>query len=123
VSGTYHEAIVWWLRYLRIFALNPPWGTATKFTIGVDAYTGERIAKIFNLTPKEVVDACGRPCLQVEPEERLVAIEWLKPKPGSGNRNPMTWGGASSADADPRSRYQRTASGGLELKKPSREID
>jgi hypothetical protein len=48
-----------------------PWGTASKFTIGVDAYTGERIAAMFNLTPTEVVDAYGRPCLQVEPEERL----------------------------------------------------
>ena len=105
---------------LRIFALNPPWGTATKFTIGVDAYTGEQIAAMFNLTPKKVVDACGRSCLQVEPEERVIAIEWLAPEPVVGSRNPLTWGGKSSADPDPRCRYQRTPTGGLELKKPSR---
>ena len=114
------DGVFWWFQYLRIFALNPPWGVASKFTIGVDAYTGERIAKMFNLTPNEVVDAYGRPCLQVEPEERLIAIEWFKPEPVVGSSSPLTWGGKSSADADPRSRYQRTPTGGLELKKPSR---
>ena len=79
---------------------------------------GDRIAEMFNLTPKEVVDAYGRPCLQVEPEERLIAIEWFKPEPVVGSSSPLTWGGKSSADADPRSRYQRTSTGGLELKKP-----
>jgi hypothetical protein len=118
VSGTYREAIFWWIRYLRIFALNAPWGTATKFTIGVDARTGEQIAEMFKLTPKHVMDAYGRPCLQVEPEERLIAIEWLKPEPVTGRSSPVTWGGTSSADPDPRSRYHRTASGSLELKKP-----
>ena len=110
------EAVFWWLQYLRVFALNPPWGTAVKFTIGVTPDAGEQVAKMLRLTPKDVVDAYGRPCLQIETEERLIAIEWLKPEPLVASTNPVTWGGKSSADADPRSRYRRTTSGGLELK-------
>ena len=88
--------------------------------MGVTAHTGEQVAELLGLTPKEAVDACGRPCLQVEVEARLIAIEWLKPEPISGSSNPVTWGGKSSADPDPVSRYQRTATGALELKNPSR---
>jgi len=87
-----NEAVFWWVRYLKIFALNTPWGTASKLTIGVTAYTGEQVAKILRLTPKEVVDAYGRPCLQVETEDHLIAIEWLKPEPVVPSTNPNTWG-------------------------------
>jgi hypothetical protein len=113
------DAITWWFQYLRIFALNPPWGIRSKFTIGVTAYEGEQIAELWGQKPKDVVDAYGRPCLQVETEDHLIAVEWLRPEPvASDSGNPVTWGGKSSAGADPRSRYQRTTSGGLELKKP-----
>ena len=87
-----NEALIWWLRYLRIFALNPPWGIASKFTIGVTAHTGEQVAKILKVTPKEVVDAYGRPCLQVEAEDHLIAVEWLKPEPVVPSTTPNTWG-------------------------------
>ena len=108
----------WWLRYLRVFALNTPFGLPVKFTIGVTAYDGERLAKAWRMTPYDVVDAHGRACKQIQAEGNLIAIEWLvpdPPKPSSGN--PVTWGGKSSDDPDPRSRYRRNERGALELKK------
>jgi hypothetical protein len=57
VSETYREAIRWWLSYLRIFIVNPPWQIPGKFTIGVGSSTGEEIARLLELTPKEVIDA------------------------------------------------------------------
>ena len=111
------DAVFWWFQYLRIFAMNPPWGIRSKFTIGVTAYEGEQIAEMWGQEPKDAVDAYGRPCLHVETEDHLIAVEWLKPPPReAGSTNPVTWGGKSSEDSDPRSRYQRTTTGGLELK-------
>jgi hypothetical protein len=111
------EAVFWWMRYLRIFVLNPPWGIPGKFTVGVTAHTGEQVSKMLGLTPKEVVDAYGRPCLQVETDDHLIAFEWLKSEKLPGSASPVSWGGKSSTDKDPRDRYHRTANG-LELKKP-----
>ena len=42
-----NESTFWWLQYLRIFALNSPWGTPTKFTIGVTAYEGQQAAALW----------------------------------------------------------------------------
>jgi len=78
---SYHDAIRWWAKYLTVFALNPPWGITEKFTIGVPASVGEEVARLLGLTPKEVVDAAGRPCFQVDIEPRVIAVEWLKPEP------------------------------------------
>lgn len=86
------EAVFWWMRYLRIFVLNPPWGIPGKFTIGVTPHTGEQVATMLKLTPKEVVDAYGRPCLQVETEDHLIAFEWLKPAPKAPSDSTNTWG-------------------------------
>ena len=116
------EGLFWWLRYLRIFALNSPFGMPVKFTIGVTAYQGERAAAILKIKPKDVMDAYGRPCLQVEIDDCLIAIEWLVPPPPlPPSENPLTWGGKSSADPDPRLRYRRatTPAGEERLKKPS----
>jgi hypothetical protein len=111
------HALDWWLMYLRLFALNSPFGIPVKFTIGVTAYDGERVATYWRMKPREVVDAVGRSCLQVESVDKLIAIEWLKPKPAEPSSNPVTWGGASSDNhPNPRSQYRRTASGSLELK-------
>ena len=71
------DAIFWWFQYLRIFAMNPPWGIRSKFTIGVTAYEGEQIAELWGQEPKDAVDAYGRPCLHVETEDHLIAVEWL----------------------------------------------
>jgi hypothetical protein len=118
VSETYREAIRWWARYLSVFALNPPWGITGKFTIGVPASVGEDVAKLLRLTPKDVVDAVGRPCLQVEIEDRVIAIEWLKPPPPQPTSNsPVTWGGKSTTEPNPLDRYFRNERGALELKK------
>ena len=35
------DAIFWWFQHVRIFALDPPRGIRSKFTIGVTAYEGE----------------------------------------------------------------------------------
>jgi hypothetical protein len=37
------EGALWWLQFLRLFALNTPFGMPVKFTIGVTAYDGERL--------------------------------------------------------------------------------
>jgi hypothetical protein len=94
------EALYWWLSYLRVFALNTPFGVPVKFTIGVTSFEGERVARIWKQTPRPVVDAYGRACLQVQSEDRVFAVEWLVPEPPapSPSRNPVTWGGKSSAD-------------------------
>ena len=116
------EAIFWWFQYLRIFAQNPPWGIRAKFTIGVDASTGHQIADLWRQEPKNAVDAYGRPCLHVETDDHLIAVEWLKPPPPQpSSRNPVTWGGKSTADPDPRDRYFRNETGALELKKKQAE--
>ena len=113
------EAIFWWFQYLRILAQNPTWGIRSKFTIGVDAHTGHQIAELWRQEPKDAVDAYGRPCLHVETDDHLIAVEWLKPPtPEPGPKNPGTWGGKSTDDADPRSRYRQTETGALVLKKP-----
>ncbi len=69
--------------------------------------------------PKDGVDAYGRPCLHVQSDDNLIAVEWLKPPPPdpSKSNSPVTWGGRSVADPDPRDRHLRNARGALELKK------
>jgi hypothetical protein len=111
-----NEGLFWWLQYLRVFALNPPFGLPVKFTIGVSAYDGERAARILEKTPKEVVDAYGRPCLQIEAEPNHIAIEWLKDPPTNHGGPTGTWGGGDKGD--PRDRYHRNEKGELKLKKP-----
>lgn len=103
-----NESILWWLRYLRLFALNSPWGTPVKFTIGVNPLDGREVAALWKQKPKNVVDAYGRPCLQVETEDHLIAIEWLVPPPSPPpSKNPVTWGGKSSADPPRRPRNEK----------------
>ena len=112
------EGALWWLQFLRLFALNTPFGMPVKFTIGVTAYDGERLAQAWRMKPYDVVDAYGRACKQIVTEDKLIAVEWLVPDPPKPPpRNPMTWSGQSSADPDPRSRYRRNERGALELKK------
>jgi hypothetical protein len=81
MSGRMSDHVYWWLQYLRIFALNTPFGVRAKFTIGVTAYEGEQLARDWKMTPKDVVDAHSRPCKQIETEDRLIAIEWLVKEP------------------------------------------
>jgi hypothetical protein len=80
-----------WLHYMRVFALQTPSGLPVKITVGVSGYEGERIARLWQQEPTDVVDAYGRPCKQVQTEDKLIAIEWLTPdkvEPGGA----MTWG-------------------------------
>jgi hypothetical protein len=88
-----NEAVFWWLRYLSIFALNSPFGLPVRFTIGVSAYEGERVAAILRKKPYDVVDAYGRPCKQVQTDDKLIAFEWLIPIPDDGRGGPTNaWG-------------------------------
>lgn len=70
------EGLTWWLQYLRIFALNSPFGMPVKFTIGVTAHDGELVARHWQQEPYDVVDAYGIPCKQVQTEDKLIAVEW-----------------------------------------------
>jgi hypothetical protein len=65
-----------------------------KFTIGVSAYDGERLAKMFGLEPKDVVDSYGLPCKQIEAEPYLIAFKWRVPEKLDPDRSsgPSTWG-------------------------------
>ena len=92
------DHVYWWLQYLRIFALNTPFGIPVKFTIGVTAYDGETLARAWKMTPQDVVDAYCRPCKQIVTEDRLIAIEWLVPdKPPPPSSNPCTWGAQTAS--------------------------
>jgi hypothetical protein len=88
------DQVYWWLSYLRIFALNTPFAPGVKFTIGVSAYDGERLARMFGLEPKDVVDSYGLPCKQIEPEPYLIAFKWRVPEKLDPDRSggPSTWG-------------------------------
>lgn len=81
-----------WLTYLKIFALQTPMGLPVKITVGVTAYDGERIAKLWRQQPRDVADAYGRPFKQVETEDRVLAVEWLVVKEEPKSLNPVTWG-------------------------------
>ena len=79
-----------------------------KITVGVSSYDGERIARLWGQEPKDVVDAHGRPCKQVETEDHLIAVEWLRPsEPPPKSKNPFT--SASSVQACAASRCSRIA--------------
>ena len=62
------EGLTWWLQYLRIFALNSPFGMPVKFTIGVTRHDGELVARHWRQAPYDVVDAYGIRCKQVQTE-------------------------------------------------------
>jgi len=87
------ERLFWWLQYLRIFALNSPFGLPVKFTIGVTAHDGERAAALLNKEPYDVFDAYGRRCKQVQTDDKIIAFEWLTPVPDdSYGGPPANWG-------------------------------
>jgi hypothetical protein len=91
------DHVYWWLQYLKLFTLNTPFGMPVKFTIGVSAYDGERLAAAWKMEPYDVVDAYQRPCKQIQTEDKLIAFEWLVPPPPQPrSNNPMTWGGMTS---------------------------
>jgi hypothetical protein len=90
----FREHVYWWLHYLRVFALNTPFAPGVKFTIGVSAYDGERLARMFGLEPKDVVDSYGLPCKQIEVEAYLIAFKWRVPADDPSRcGGPSTWGG------------------------------
>ena len=92
------EGLAWWLQYLRIFALNSPFGMPVKFTIGVTAHDGEHVARHWRQEPYDVVDAYGIPCRQVQTEDKLIAVEWRIEKPDPNRAaGPSTWGGGMPA--------------------------
>lgn len=98
-----NENVFWWLQYLRLFALNTPFGLPVKFTIGVSAHDGERLAVAWKKKPVDIVDGYGRASKQIDTEDHLIAVEWLVPPPSPPpSKNPVTWGGKSSADPPPR---------------------
>jgi hypothetical protein len=90
------DEVEWWASYLQVFALNSPFGLPVKFTIGVSRFHGERLARSRRQEPRDVVDAYGRPCKQIDINAG-VAIEWLATE-GVGDRTkggpPSDWGGA-----------------------------
>lgn len=43
------DHVYWWTTYLKLIALNTPFGMPVKFTIGVSAYDGERLAKTWRM--------------------------------------------------------------------------
>lgn len=103
---SYPDAVKWWLHYLRILTAKPPWAVPGKITIGVSSHTGEEIANVLELTPKEADGS-----LQIDVDD-TISIEWTK-----AGENRMGWGGERANDPDPRDRYFRNAKGALELKK------
>jgi hypothetical protein len=94
-----------WLHYLRIFALQTPFGLPVKITVNVSQFVGPMLARDWKLEPYDVVDAYGRPAKQIETEDHLIAVEWLVPENRSrcATRSP----GAGS----PRGRRTRPVSG------------
>ena len=90
------EQVTCWLRYLRIFAMQTPFGLPVKITVGVSEYDGMKLAEILKVVPYDVVDARGRQARQVETEDHLIAVEWLVSKPPEPLTNPVTWGGTTA---------------------------
>src|SRR5882672_2812470 len=81
-----------WLFYLRMFALQTPFGLPVKITVGVSKYDGEGLAREWRMEPRDVVDAYGRAAKQVESDDHLIAVEWLTPKEEEkGYGHPVTW--------------------------------
>jgi hypothetical protein len=87
------DHVACWLHYLRIFALQTPFGLPVKITVGVSEYDGLTLAREWNIEPTDVVDGYGRPCKQIETSDRLIAVEWLIPvKEENRASGPSTWG-------------------------------
>ena len=89
-----------WLHYLRIFALQTPFGLPVKITVSVSQFVGPMLARQWKLEPYDVVDAYGRPAKQIETEDHLIAVEWLVPEKSEPLRNPVTWGGMTGWPKD-----------------------
>jgi hypothetical protein len=91
------EALFWWLQYLRIFALNSPWGTAVKFTIWIQANEGQHLAKIWKTMPIDVVDGYGRQCQMIQTKDKTITIQWAVVEPSVYGGPTTTWGGSGRA--------------------------
>lgn len=63
-----------------------------KAPLPVTAYNGEHIARLWRREPFDVVDADGRPCKQVQTEDKLIAVEWLVAEKVQPPSSPVTWG-------------------------------
>jgi hypothetical protein len=85
-----------WLHYLRIFALQTPFGLPVKITVSVSQFVGPRLARRWKLKPYNVLDAYGRPAKQIETEDHLIAAEWLVPEKPAPLCNPVTRGGMTA---------------------------
>jgi hypothetical protein len=68
-------------------------GLPVKITVGVSAYDGELIARLWQQNPTDVVDAYGRACKQVQTDDRLIAVEWLIPERTTVGAAPVRRGG------------------------------
>jgi hypothetical protein len=112
------EHILWWMTYLRVFAMNTPWGKSVKFTIWVDEWDGERTAEIWKTTPVDVVDGYGRPCKMIQTRDKSMIIQWpIRERTNQGGPT-STWGGGHPP-YDPNDRYKRNPeTGALELRNP-----
>jgi hypothetical protein len=91
------EGLFWWLQYLRIFALNSPWGTPVKFTIWIHAYEGQQLAEIWKITPIDVADGYGRKCQMIETKDKTITIQWVVVEPSGYGGPTATWGGSGRA--------------------------